>query len=198
MLALASTTTANPLPVQLTAFAATRKGEDGLLSWTTASEVNSAYFEVQASADGSKWQVLGQVKAAGTSTTPRDYSLLDKVLARYGAPLVYYRLNQVDQNGTSAFSPVRTLAPDALAWGISAYPNPFATELAATLTTAEAGPATVRLYDVMGRLVFSQQLTATVGSQMLDLRPATSLATGEYVLRVQQGTHTSTLRITKN
>ncbi|MGI4871025.1 MAG: T9SS type A sorting domain-containing protein [Janthinobacterium lividum] len=196
-LALASTSQLNPLPVQLTAFTAVKRAADGLLSWTTASEVNSAYFEVQASTDGAKWQVLGQVKAAGTSSSPRSYSFLDKAIARYGSAVVYYRLNQVDQDGTSAFSPVRTLAPDALAWGVSAYPNPFAAELTAQLTTPEAGPVSLTLLDVMGRVVLRQELLAASGSQTISLAEARSLPAGAYLLLVSQHAYHATLRIVR-
>ncbi|MGI4871023.1 MAG: hypothetical protein ACRYFX_07575 [Janthinobacterium lividum] len=195
-LALASTSTANPLPVQLTVFTAVKKEADGLLSWTTASEVNSAYFEVQASADGAKWQVLGQVKAAGTSNSPRNYSWLDKQLARYGSVVVYYRLNQADQDGKASFSPVRTLAPDALAWGVSAYPNPFAAELMARLTTPEAGPVTLTLLDALGRTVLRREMTATAGTLLLDVQQGQALAAGTYSLLVRQGQHLATVHLT--
>ncbi|MGI4873913.1 MAG: T9SS type A sorting domain-containing protein [Janthinobacterium lividum] len=189
--------TATTLPVQLTAFTAVKKAADGLLSWTTASEANSAYFEVQASPDGSTWQVLGQVAAAGSSSTVRTYSFLDQAIARYGVPLVYYRLRQVDQDGTSAFSPVRTLAPDALAWAISAYPNPSAGELSVQLTTGETGPVKVSVYDVRGTVLLQSELAGSLGTQLLELPGASALAAGTYLLRVQQGAHTSTVRFSR-
>ena len=198
MLALASTSAVNPLPVELLAFTATKQSTAGLLTWSTASERNSAYFELQASRDGNGgWQVLTTVVAAGNSGQSHSYAFVDQNLARYGASLIYYRLRQVDLDGTAVYSPVRTLAPDAL-WSLSAYPNPFSTTLTATLTTPEAGPATLVLYDLMGRVVLRQQVAATAGSQLIDLQPIADIATGQYVLRVQQGSHSGSLHLHKD
>jgi hypothetical protein len=195
-LALASTSPQNPLPVELTDFTAQKQQADGLLQWHTASEKNAAYFEVQASADGHQWQTIGRVEAAGTSSTPRSYALLDQNIARYGALVVYYRLRQVDADGTASFSPVRTLAPDAAAWTVTAYPNPFAQNLSAQITGSESSPVTLSLYDAAGRLVLHRQVAGNAGQQLVDLRSAV-LATGAYVLHVQQGSHIGTVRLTK-
>lgn len=195
-LATTSTSGTTPLPVELAAFTATKQAENGLLSWTTASEKNSAYFEVQASADGRQWQPIGRREAAGSSTAARSYSLLDQGIARYGAPLVYYRLRQVDADGTASFSPLRTLAPPAAAWAVTAYPNPFAQELSAEIKSPESSPLTLELYDAAGRRVLHRQVAGSAGQQLVDLRAA-ALPTGSYVLHVRQGRHVGTVRLTK-
>lgn len=197
-LALASTNNVTPLPVQLTAFAGIKQGADGLLSWQTASELNSAYFELQASADGSTWQVLTKVAGAGTGTTAHTYAFIDKQIARYGVSLVYYRLRQVDLDGTATFSPVRTLAPDALAWSVGAYPNPFAGTLSAQLTTSETSSVTATLFDTLGRVVLRREVAAAPGTELLSLDGAGGLAPSTYILLVRQGTHTATLHLSKN
>jgi hypothetical protein len=200
-LALASTTaqnrttTQNPLPVELTAFKAVKQGADGLLSWQTASERSSAYFEVQASTDGHSWQALVQLAAAKASTGTRAYEYLDRTLARYGAPLVYYRLRQVDQDATAYYSPVVSLRADPLAWSVTAYPNPFATDLQAELLSNEAGPITVLLLDGLGRVVLRRELPGTLGRQLLDLDEARAFPSGSYTLHVHQNTHFATKQL---
>lgn len=196
-LALASTSAVNPLPVQLLVFTAVKKGADGQLSWRTASELNSAYFEVQASTDGRTWQALATMAAAGSSTSARDYAYLDQNLARYGASLLYYRLKQVDLDASAHFSPVVTLSPDVVAWQVSAYPNPFAADLTAQLITSEAGPVTVTLLDAVGREVLRREWQATPGSQLIALDEAHALATGAYTLVLHQNTHTGTVRVVR-
>ncbi len=195
-LVMSTSSVNSPLPVELTAFTATKQAENGLLSWTTASEKNSAYFEVQASADGRQWQPIGRREAAGSSTAARSYSLLDQDIARYGAPLVYYRLRQVDADGTASFSPLRTLAPTAAAWAVTAYPNPFAQELSAEIKSPESSPLTLELYDAAGRRVLHRQVAGSAGQQLVDLRAA-ALPTGSYVLHVRQGRHVGTVRLSK-
>lgn len=183
---LASTTAANPLPVELVSFAATRQLADAVLRWATASELNAAYFEVQVSRT---WQALGQLPAVGTSRTAHDYTFTDKNLARYGTPLVYYRLRQVDQDDTSYFSPVRTLAPAAPAWELTAYLNPYAQDLSAQLTSSEPGPITLTLLDTASHTVLRQQTAGVPGTQLLALPTEAAVPSGAYVLRVQQNPH---------
>jgi hypothetical protein len=196
-LALASTTALNPLPVELVAFKATKQGPDGLLSWQTASERNSAYFEVQASTDGRTWKALAPLEAAGTSTSPRVYSYLDRTLARHGSPLVYYRLRQVDRDATVQYSPVVSLISDALPWSLTAYPNPFQATLKAELFSSETGPVTVVLLDALGRVVLRRQVAGVSGRQLLDLDEAGALPSGSYTLHVGQNSHVATVQLVR-
>lgn len=195
-LALASTSAVNPLPVGLTSFTATRQQTDGLLRWGTASELHADHFEVQTSADGRTWQTLGRVQAAGTSTAAHQYNL-DHGVARYGAATVYYHLRQVDTDGTGQFSPVRSLASEAPAWALFTYPNPYAQDLSAQLTSAETGPITLTLFDAAGHTVLQQQVAAVLGSQVIALPGAAAMPAGAYVLRVQQNGHTGTVRVVR-
>jgi hypothetical protein len=101
---------ATPLPVELMAFSAEQQGQRALLRWATASERNSAYFEVQSSVDGQQFTRLERVASQGNTTQAHAYSWADHGWARYAAAVVYYRLRQVDSDGASTYSPVRTLA----------------------------------------------------------------------------------------
>lgn len=195
LLTLASTSTANPLPVQLTTFTATARGFDGLLNWQTASELNSEYFELQASGDGQTWQPLGKVAGAGTSTTVHRYSFSDLNISRYGVPVVYYRLRQVDRDGTQVFSPVVTLTIPALTWSFTAFPNPFTTSLTAQLTTSETGPVRVTLLDAVGRVIVQREVVGRPGSQAISLDGLPDLTSGNYILLVRQNDHSSSARV---
>jgi hypothetical protein len=55
-----------PLPVQLTIFTAEAVGSAARLTWRTASELNNARFEVEASTDGRTFAHLGNVAGHGT------------------------------------------------------------------------------------------------------------------------------------
>jgi hypothetical protein len=165
-----------PLPVQLVAFTATLASPTTVrLGWATASELNSARFEAERSTDGAFFTKIGQVVAAGTSTTPRTYGLADTALPP-GASQLYYRLKQVDQNGTVAYSPTRSvaLAPHA---GLILYPNPA--QKATQLTGAEPGAA-VQLLDVLGQVVATARADA---NGQASLRLPLELRSGVYVVR---------------
>ncbi len=170
-----------PLPVQLTAFTATLASPAAVeLAWATASEVNSARFEVQRSLDGTAWATIGTVAAAGTSVTVRPYTLADASLPA-GASSLYYRLRQVDQDGKTAYSAVRTVALASASAGLSLYPNPAVSGVA-TLTGAAPGMV-VKVLDALGRPVASATADEA-GSVALALPPG--LAAGVYVVRAGQ------------
>ena len=167
---------ANPLPVELVAFTAEGRGGDALLRWATASEKNNDRFEVEASADGRSFRRIGTVAGAGSSSQPHEYQLLDPTIARYGASLVYYRLRQVDADGTASYSPVRTVAVTGTV-GLALFPNPAAR--ATTLTGAQPG-AVVTVFDAVGRQV-TRAVADASGSAALLLPEGH--ATGVYVVR---------------
>ncbi|MDO7850332.1 hypothetical protein [Hymenobacter convexus] len=117
----------NPLPVELTDFTATAvKNVDAALVWHTATEKNNDHFEVERSLNGTDFAKIGQVKGQGNAATPTAYALTDAGIGRKAAGLVYYRLRQVDTDGTATYSPVRTVAFTAAAAepAIGLYPNP--------------------------------------------------------------------------
>lgn len=166
-----------PLPVTLTNFTAAAQGPDVLLRWTTASEINNDRFEVEVSPDGRTFRRIGQVAGQGSTSQPHAYQLLDPAVARYATSLVYYRLRQVDRDGTAAYSAVRTVAVSAQP-GLALFPNP--TTQAASLTGAQPG-AVVTVFDAVGRQVL-RATTNAAGTATLAL-PA-GRATGVYVVRV--------------
>ena len=178
----AFTASACPLPVQLTAFAASYQPSQGtLLSWNTASESNSAAFvvETQDDAAADAWQAVARVAAAGTSATPRQYQARD---ARPLAGTHYYRLRQVDQDGRAAYSPVVSVS--ATATGLAAYPNPATGAVHLSGPLAPGAAARVRLLDATGRCVAST--TGPAGQAAFDL-PLAGVPAGLYVLEWDGG-----------
>ncbi|GAB3572337.1 hypothetical protein GCM10027345_03240 [Hymenobacter daeguensis] len=173
--ACGTATVTGPLPVTLVAFTARATGNAVALAWHTASETNSARFEVERSLDGTTFTQLARVAAQGTTTQATAYHYPDAALPA-GATRLYYRLRQVDVDGNAAYSPVRLVALARPA-GLSLYPNPAHTSV--TLAGAPAGSA-VLLLDALGRTV----ATATAkenGTATLAL-PA-GLPGGLYVVR---------------
>jgi hypothetical protein len=167
-----------PLPVELAAFSAEARGTVAHLAWTTASEHSNAGFEVEASADGRAFRRLGWVAGQGSSSSARAYQFDDGTLAAAAGPQVYYRLRQLDTDGTATFSPVRTVAvPAGRPAQLQVWPNPAR----GTVTVGGTAPGqAVQLLDLAGRVVLSAMLPAE-GPLQLTL-PA-GLAPGVYVVR---------------
>jgi hypothetical protein len=172
-------TTTEPLPVTLVSFTAVAQPPGARLNWSTALERNSAYFAVERSPDGQHFAEIGRVAAAGTTGQPRHYDLLD---TQPLAGVTYYRLRQVDLDGSLHYSSVRVVAGPGAAAGLQLFPVPARTT--ATLLGAAPGAA-VQVFDTRGRLVATATADAS-GTATLTL-PA-GLASGLYVVRAGEQT----------
>jgi hypothetical protein len=119
---------ASPLPVKLLYFTAECKPQGStLLGWATASEINSAYFELQRSDDMLHWSLLETIPALGYHSSTYHYP---KVLdSEPGKATRYYRLKQVDYNGEHEyFNAIAARCPVSTTT-ITLYPNPTAEQL---------------------------------------------------------------------
>lgn len=171
------------LPVEMTDFDALAREAHVDVVWRTASEVNTAWFDVQRSADNVSFEPIGRVQARGNSTQLTAYSFQDK------APLKgysYYRLHQVDTDGSSSLThsvPVYFKPRDAV---LQVYPNPVREELFVALDGAQEGTLAWRMLDASGRLAMSGMLSSAGGSQQLRIGTG-ALESGAYMLVLQQG-----------
>ena len=181
---------AGPLPVVLTAFGAQRNGAAVRCAWTTASEAGSQGFDVERSLDGRTFAPLGTIAAAGTAATAHAYTFLD---AHGPATTAYYRLHQLDLDGTASYSPV--VAVEALAGGTSAagvaVPNPTAGPLT---IWARANVTQAEVLNVLGASVLKQQLAAPTPQVALDL---SGLPAGVYLVRLATANGPQVVRVNK-
>ncbi len=182
------------LPVSLISFVAERKNDKQVdLFWQTAAEQENVGFEVQKSADGQNFERIGFVDGAGNSTVLRSYQFADN----FASQSAYYRLKQVDTDGSFTYSEVRFVeGPDATGMGI--YPNPVRDEVnfqaSEGLRTVEGGSA--QLYDRQGRLIL--RLSGSLAEMEANLSSRVNqLASGWYVLRMLVNGEQHTLKMMK-
>ncbi|WP_324674683.1 T9SS type A sorting domain-containing protein [Hymenobacter sp. GOD-10R] len=183
-----------PLPVELTAFSARRLGTAVVCRWTTASERNSAKFIVERSTDGHSFQAIGMFAAAGTSTAARSYSFADQQPLTTTA---YYRLRQIDEDATEAFSPVVTVAgcTECLANNVTIAPNP-SSGLFELYTNLEAVVLGGTVSNTLGKSVLTINQEVPVGPQrtLLDL---TQQPAGVYLVQLQTSSGSLVRKIVK-
>ncbi|MBO3269290.1 T9SS type A sorting domain-containing protein [Hymenobacter defluvii] len=187
---------AQPLPVELKQFNVAAVRQDAQLTWSTASEKNNDRFEVERSLDGEVFARIGTVKGIGYSTQTQTYHYFDANVARLSAghPL-YYRLHQVDTDGTDTYSPVRVIRFEAaLETTVSVYPNPTQAQATLELTSLPAGNYQVRILDMTGRVLREQTLT---GQQQHQLSVA-ELPMGTYLVQVRGANTSVTLPLLRN
>ncbi len=112
------------VPVELISFYANTNGKEVVLNWATATELNNYGFEIQRRVPESDFAKVGFVKGEGTTTNQKEYSYIDKYLVN---GKYYYRLKQVDYNGSYEYSgviEVDILIIDQYVLEQN-YPNPF-------------------------------------------------------------------------
>jgi hypothetical protein len=138
--------TNSSLPVRLMKFDLAKAENTALLTWSSSTETNTGFFDVQRSADGKKWSSLGRVEAAGQSTEIKSYSFKDQ------SPIPaenLYRLKMVDKDMTFSYSHIRSIVfsetnPDV-------YPNPAVGKL---FVSATKNIQSIRIFSVTGSMVY--------------------------------------------
>jgi len=178
------------LPVIISSFTGTRINGTTVLSWTTESESNSRQFEIERSTDGSNWSTIGQVAAAGNSSTTLSYQFTDTVSLQ-GANSLYYRVRLEDKDGRYTYSGVVlvTLYDNGMVAPLLSRiaPNPFGSEMEITCTVPDRGPVEVLLQDMAGVTLIHRKYTATKGDNIWRLTNLNELAQGIYIVQVLQG-----------
>jgi hypothetical protein len=177
------------LPVVLTSFSGNCADGKVVLDWSTATEHNSAYFQVEYSRDGAAWQNIGVVAAAGNSVQNINYTLTHQQVANGNN---YYRLRQVDIDGVEEL--YDAIAVNCAAGSdqyIMSYPNPseqnFQVEV---LDENLIGTATLCMVDARGMLIHSELLEVKAGTNLF-LFNNTGLAPGIYYVKISKGAYSS-------
>ncbi len=112
-----------PLPVDMKSFTASRSKSNVSVKWTTAAEWDNKGFYVQRNTRGS-WENVAFVFSAaqdGNSSSDLSYSFNDLNNER---GVSQYRILQVDIDGRSKASDIRSVRGEAMAAKLLVYPNP--------------------------------------------------------------------------
>ena len=128
--AIGADSNANPLPVELISFTATKQPDYSvLLKWQTANEINNAYFEIERSTDAHSFHAVAKVNGAGTQSVKQSYQFTDDASADLFTThqTLYYRLKQVDADGTYSNSHIVSVSSDDHTAPWNVYPNPAST-----------------------------------------------------------------------
>ena len=174
---LASTSGQNPLPIELMYFTAVPHGDVVNLEWATASELDNDRFVVERSVDGFNFQPVLTRSGAGNSTSVIEYQDVD----RSPLPgLSYYRLGQIDLDGTTTWSDLVPVEFNAS--GTRPLTVLYGTDELIAVHAFGAG-ATFEVLDPLGRVVHGGT-SGEAGRTPLQL---SNLARGTYVLRLFNG-----------
>lgn len=184
----------NPLPIELIYFKGQKANEAStLLEWRTATETDNAYFAIERSADGVNFEEIGSVGAAGHSRGNLDYKFIDR------EPMPgnnYYRLRQVDFNGSSTNSHVVVVNFEK-GFSVNISPNPSNDKFNIDIYAENGGDASVEVFDLLGRSVQLLQQTIEMGNTRVQIG-GEELVGGSYMVRVKAGDRVVTTIVVKN
>ena len=186
-----------PLPVGLLDFNALAKTNHVELAWKTVFEQNSLGFEIQRSiGNAANFSAIGFSNSQGTGFVDRNYSANDNTVkknTRY-----YYRLKQVDLDGKSTYSPVRSvILKDSRLANITVNPNPV-TDNIITIKMNENRITSLQaqVIDVAGRILSDTRFGSVAPGAVLTM-PVKTLSAGVYTLRLVGDGETETIRFVK-
>jgi len=169
----------------LTNFRAENQVDQIRLAWSTESETNNDFFDVERSADGTSFEAIAKVDGAGTTSLRQDYELLDV------EPLdgrSYYRLRQVDRDGQETYSEVVSVSRARDLQLLSLSPNPAqgGQRVALELDVVETIGMEIVVVDLMGRIMFQEVLELAPGIQRIEI-PTEGWTSGTYAVKLGAG-----------
>ena len=182
------------IPVELVSFTSAINKHSVSLNWMTATELNNSGFEIEKSTDKVNWNKLGFVNGNGTSTEIHNYSFVDQ------NPLIgtsYYRLKQIDYDGTSEYSSVVEVTYE----GVSEfaleqnYPNPFNPTTMINYSIKEKANVELKVFDLLGSEIATLVNEEKTPGNYIVYFDASKLSSGIYLYAIKAGSFVQTLKM---
>ncbi|MBE2280191.1 MAG: T9SS type A sorting domain-containing protein [Ignavibacteriaceae bacterium] len=178
------------VPVELTSFTASVVDESVVLNWTTASETNNQGFSIEKSSDNSEFSQVHFVSGNGTTLETSLYTYTDNQVLPGKS---YYRLKQIDFDGTFAYSPVVEVNIELpVIYSLEQnYPNPFNPSTKISFSLPATSEVSLKVFNMLG------QEMATLVSGMMNAGKydiafdASDFASGNYIYVLSAGSFKS-------
>ena len=159
------------LPVTLIKFTAkSEKAGTVTLNWSTSEEVNNSHFLIERSFNAVDFEEIGRLDGRGTGKSIKAYQFDDNTAH---PELNYYRLIQVDFDGTATYSRIVSVRTETEV-EFTTYPNPASEKI--NIKTDLSKVKTIKVYDLNGRLLLSPAVTSSI-----DVK---TLGEGLYVIEI--------------
>jgi hypothetical protein len=188
-------TASSTVPVKMISFEGNKKDNNAFLNWATSSEINNDYFIIERSFDGSNFEKIGTVKGKVNSTVISNYSYTDQGI--FNDPknqIIYYRLNQVDLDGTSTISQVVIVTSIDDNNGLTIFPNPSNGIFNIVLENKNNSLSKIKIIDIFGKTVWNNERTLLNGINAINV----NLSKGNYILLIEENDRLTTKKIIIN
>ncbi len=177
------------IPVELTSFSASVVDGNISLKWTTATELNNSGFEIEKSTNNKDFKKIGFVPGYGTTTESKSYSYTTSSTITKQ----YYRLRQVDFDGTFEYSSsieVEGITPTEFSLKQN-YPNPFNPSTKIGFALPSESNVKISIYNLIGQKVAEVVNTQfPAGNHSIDFN-ASNLSSGIYLYKIEAGSFIS-------
>jgi len=169
----------SPLPIELLYFSAQKNDDYVKIKWKTTAEINNNYFLLQKSIDCETFETIASIQGAGNSTEPIEYSYIDSEIKN---DILYYRLIQVDFDGTSeTFQTVVVNTNKNLnEFSLIIYPQPIEGIAKINFKVPEEGLYNFKIYNIVGETIFSSKLMGVNGENWFEIN-MTAFNSGTYI-----------------
>ena len=186
-----------PLAVEVKNLHAVTLNNNSLITWITNKEFENSHFEVERSLDGISFEVIGKINGQGTTDQQTNYEYTDQQVSQLGVKEVYYRLIQVDMDGTVNVAGMVELnmSEQSTQFQVFAYPNPVKDDiLKVELSAGEEVNVAVTLKDISGKVVRRDDISGLIGTRKHEMN-VNHLPSGVYLLTVSHPRSTSHKKI---
>jgi hypothetical protein len=161
------------LPVELQKFTIIKQNSSSIAEWTTLTELDNQGFEIQHSKDSRNWKEIGFIEGTGTTSEEQNYTFTHRDPTE---GVNYYRIKQMDYNGTYAYSEIRSVLFQSNTTGLEIYPNPVKDYLTLKGDTALGKKFTI--YNTAGQIIKN----GTVLRKQID---CSDVSIGLYIVRIE-------------
>lgn len=182
------------LPVHILSFSGNNAGYSNNLKWVVDQESNLSKYEIQRSTDGFNYSVVSQVTARN-SAVQTSYTISDPV-GQNPAPVYYYRLRSVDNDGSYMYSEVVAIKSND-GQKFEVLGNPFSQSLSIRYTTSRTGKLSVSITDLQGRVMRREELIAGAGTGTYTINNLSGLSSGIYVVSFNLDGKNSSIKVLK-
>jgi hypothetical protein len=159
-----------------------------MIRWSTFNERNNEGFEVEKSADGNLFEQIGFIAGAGSSGKTLNYELEDPWIGTQAVRL-FYRIKQIDFDGSVNYSPVvEALVPaHSSDLTITAAFQPMEKRIQVTVTSSSGTGLTFRLLSLSGRVVAEKPAPVPAGHTDTHWDLPKSISPGVYLFQAING-----------
>lgn len=184
-----------PLPVHLMKFQGNmNKNNKVTLNWTVADNETVSNFEVERSINGRDFTTVGVVMASEKIGT-ENYMFYETV---GGNDKVMYRLKMIDKGHDIDYSRILVFSTKAtVSNNIKIVGNPVNDKLTFSYSSNASQQVIVKVYDIAGKTILSQNINSAEGGNMLSLPLSSTFKPGMYVVEVSNGTDRQTAKFIK-